>query len=218
MRIEHIVWDWNGTLFGDGAALIESTIEAFRMAGLPVVTRELYQRHHAQPIPLFYNRLAGRELSDAEQEALAGHFQVAYLRQRDTIPLTHDALVSLRRWQRAGRTQSLLSMYPHDDLMPLVRKAGIAEYFAVVDGLRGTERGRKAPHLRRQLDRLGLDPSTVLLVGDSVDDAVAARECGTRFRLYHAGRDALHARDHFAGMSIVDSLGEAVDGALSASQ
>ncbi|MBB5891040.1 HAD family hydrolase [Kutzneria kofuensis] len=212
--MEHIVWDWNGTLFGDGAALIESTIEAFHAAGLPAVTRELYQRHHAQPIPLFYNRLAGRELSDAEQAALAVHFQTAYVKRRDTIPLTHDALTSLQRWQGAGRTQSLLSMYPHDELMPLVQRTGIAGFFAAVDGLRDGERGRKAPHLRRQLDELGFDPSTVLLVGDSVDDAVAARECGTQFRLYHAGRDALHARDHFAGMSIVDSLGEAVDAAL----
>ncbi|GAA3437224.1 HAD-IA family hydrolase [Kutzneria kofuensis] len=214
MIVEHIVWDWNGTLFGDGAALIESTIEAFHAAGLPAVTRELYQRHHAQPIPLFYNRLAGRELSDAEQAALAVHFQTAYVKRRDTIPLTHDALTSLQRWQGAGRTQSLLSMYPHDELMPLVQRTGIAGFFAAVDGLRDGERGRKAPHLRRQLDELGFDPSTVLLVGDSVDDAVAARECGTQFRLYHAGRDALHARDHFAGMSIVDSLGEAVDAAL----
>jgi phosphoglycolate phosphatase-like HAD superfamily hydrolase len=214
MGIEHIVWDWNGTLFGDGAALIESTIEAFHAAGLPVVTRESYQRSHAQPIPLFYNRLAGRELSDAEQTALAGHFQTAYLRRRDTIPLTRDAKLSLQRWQGAGRSQSLLSMYPHDELMPLVHKAGIASYFTTVDGLRDGERGRKAPHLQRQLTRLGLEPSSVLVVGDSVDDAIAAQECGTRFRLYHAGRDALHARDHFAGMSIVDSLGEAVDAAL----
>ena len=25
---EHIVWDWNGTVFGDSRALIESTIDA----------------------------------------------------------------------------------------------------------------------------------------------------------------------------------------------
>ncbi len=214
MSVEHIVWDWNGTLFGDGAALIESTIAAFQAAGLPVVTRETYQRHHTQPIPLFYDRLAGRDLSEDEQAALAGHFQMAYLARRDSIPLTHDAATSLQRWRDTGRSQSLLSMYPHDELMPLVHKTGIADYFTIVDGLRTGERGRKAPHLRRQLDELGLDPSTVLLVGDSVDDAAAARECGTGFRLYHAGRDALHARDHFAGMSIVDTLGEAVEAAL----
>ncbi|QUQ68356.1 HAD family hydrolase [Kutzneria sp. CA-103260] len=214
MSVEHIVWDWNGTLFGDGAALIESTIAAFRAAGLTAVTRESYQRHHTQPIPLFYERLAGRDLTEDEQTALAGHFQTAYLKIRDTIPLSPGALTSLQRWRDTGRSQSLLSMYPHDELMPLVRKAGIADYFTIVDGLREGERGRKAPHLRRQLDELGLDPSTVLLVGDSADDAAAARECGTSFRLYHAGRDALHARDHFAGMSIVDSLGEAVDAAL----
>ena len=212
MRIEHIVWDWNGTLFGDGAALIDATIEAFRAVGLPAVTRERYQRLHAQPIPLFYNRLAGRELSDGEQEALMRHFQDAYVRRRDSIPLTHDAMDALRRWRGTGRTQSLLSMYPHDELLPLVDKAGITEFFAVVDGLRGGERGRKAPHLRRQLDELGVDPSAVLLVGDSADDATAAQECGTHFRLYHAGPDALHARDHFDDLQthIVDSLTEAV--------
>ena len=218
MSIDHIVWDWNGTLFGDSVALIEYTIEAFRASGLPVVTRELYQQHHTQPIPLFYDRLAGRELSEDEQLVLAGHFQTAYGQRRDTIPLTRDALASLTRWQETGRSQSLLSMYPHDELIPLVHKAGITDYFAAVDGLRDGERGRKAPHLRRQLNELGLDPATVLLVGDSVDDAVAARECGTGFRLYHAGADALHARDHFAGVSIVDTLGEAVDGALSGTQ
>ncbi|MFC0434764.1 HAD family hydrolase [Kutzneria buriramensis] len=210
MSIEHIVWDWNGTLFGDGGALIESTIEAFRTAGLPAVTRELYQERHQQPIPAFYDRLAGRQLSDDEQAGLAEHFRAAYLARRDTIPLTHDAEDCLRKWHGSGRTQSLLSMYPHDELKPLVAKAGIADYFTQVDGLRDGEPGRKAPHLRNQLGKLGLEPSTVLLIGDSVDDANAARECGTQFRLYHAGRDALHARDHFVGMHIVDSLSEAV--------
>ncbi|MFC0435094.1 HAD family hydrolase [Kutzneria buriramensis] len=215
MRIEHIVWDWNGTLFGDSVALIEATIEAFVAAGLPAVTRERYQRHHTQPIPLFYNRLAGRELSDAEQEVLARHFQDAYVRRRDSIPLTSDAVDALRRWQGTGRTQSLLSMYPHEELLLLVDKAGIGGFFAAVDGLQGTERGYKAPHLRRQLGKLGVNPSAVLLVGDSADDAAAARECGTQFRLYHAGADALHARGHFDELRghIVDSLTEAVEAA-----
>lgn len=39
MRIDHIVWDWNGTLFDDGDALVQATIDAFAAAGLSTVTR-----------------------------------------------------------------------------------------------------------------------------------------------------------------------------------
>ena len=67
MSIEHLVWDWNGTLFGDGRALIESTIEAFAAAGMPPITRELYQRHHSQPI-----RGDPRSVGDPSDPALSG--------------------------------------------------------------------------------------------------------------------------------------------------
>jgi len=91
MTVEHIVWDWNGTLLGDGPALIEATIEAFRECGLPVVTREFYQLNHVQPIPLFYERLAGRTLTDAEHSRLAAGFETAYGKRRAAVTLTGRA-------------------------------------------------------------------------------------------------------------------------------
>jgi phosphoglycolate phosphatase-like HAD superfamily hydrolase len=210
--VQHVVWDWNGTIFGDSKALIDSTIDAFRDAGMEPITREGYQRHHVQPIPLFYDRLAGRTLSPAEQRLLDQHFQVAYLRRRETIRLTYDAVDALTLWRDAGGGQSLLSMYPHDRLVPLVEKSGITGFFSAVDGLVGEESGRKAPHLRRHLEKVGVSPDRVLVIGDSADDARAARECGAACLLYHAGEDALHAIDHFddLGVPIVHSLTEAV--------
>lgn len=210
--VEHIIWDWNGTLFADGGALIDSTIEAFDSAGLDRISRHDYQTRHRQPISSFYDKLVGRSLSDVEQGHLDAGFQAAYLKRRDGIVLTHDAIDALTDWREAGGGQSLLSMYPHDRLLPLVDKFGIGAFFKRVDGLVGTEIGRKSPHLKRHLDRLGVPAARVLLVGDSVDDARAARECGVSCILYHAGPDSLHALDHFdqLGVPIVESLREAV--------
>jgi phosphoglycolate phosphatase-like HAD superfamily hydrolase len=209
MTVEHIVWDWNGTLLGDGAALIESTIEAFRVCGLPAVTRESYQRHHVQPIPLFYSRLAGRALTESEQDRLAAGFRTAYEKRRTTVTLTADALPALDRWAAAGGRQSLLSMYPHDLLMPLIQGFGIARFFTRIDGSVGRDLSRKAPFLARHLRGQGIDPARTVLIGDSVDDVAAAEECGVRCIVYHAGADALHDRSHFAS-AVAPSLLAAV--------
>jgi phosphoglycolate phosphatase-like HAD superfamily hydrolase len=111
-------------------------------------------------------------------------------------------------------------MYSHADLVPLVTAAGIAPYFARIDGSTGTDLAHKAPHLALHLRRLGLEAQQVLLVGDSVDDADAARECGVRCIVYHAGEDALHARGHFTelGVPVVSSLQAAVDAAVDAAR
>jgi phosphoglycolate phosphatase-like HAD superfamily hydrolase len=211
--VEHIVWDWNGTIFGDSIALIEATIDAFRECGMSPVTRADYQRHHTQPIPTFYEHLAGRALTDDEQQRLDRAFRSAYARHRATATLTVDAIAALTRWSATGGRQSLLSMYPHDELVMLVDLAGIADFFVRIDGSTGRDVARKAPHLARHLRRQGLTPARTLLVGDSVDDALAARECGVHCVIYHPGADALHTRDHFAdlGVPLVATLEEAVE-------
>ncbi len=216
-RVQHIIWDWNGTILGDSGALIAATIDALQACGFPPITRADYQRHHCQPIPLFYERLIGRTLGNQEQQRLDERFREAYARHRTAVSLTTDASAALRRWAATGATQSLLSMYPHPELMPLVNAAGIASYFARIDGSTGTDLAHKAPHLARHLGHLGLEAQQVLLVGDSVDDARAARECGVRCVIYHAGENALHARGHFADLEVpvVSSLQAAVDAAFS---
>jgi phosphoglycolate phosphatase-like HAD superfamily hydrolase len=216
MAIDHLVWDWNGTILGDSRALIAATIDAFRVCGLHPITLADYQRHHVQPIPLFYERLAGRVLTEQEQARLAECFMTAYAKHREAVTLTADALVALQQWAAAGHGQSLLSMFPHAALTPLVTAMGVAPFFARVDGSVGPDVSAKAPHLARHLEILDLKPDRVLLVGDSVDDARAAAACGVRCLLYHAGDDALHARDHFTGLgvTVVGSLREAVEVAL----
>jgi phosphoglycolate phosphatase-like HAD superfamily hydrolase len=213
----HIVWDWNGTILGDGRALIGSVAAAFSSAGLPVVDARTHQSHFRRPITEFFDRLAGRRLSAAEHRALRSRFDEAYETFSPEITLAAGAEAALRQWRDAGHTQSLLSMCPQDVLLPQVERWGILGYFVLVDGFQGRGPDVKAWHLKEHLVSLGLARlDEIVLIGDTLDDALAAVEVGVDCIVYHSGEDALQDRAHFAELDVlvVDSLTGAVGHAL----
>lgn len=212
MTSGHIVWDWNGTLLDDGEAMIGAVIAAFADAGL-VVTVEDHQRLFTRPIATFCERLASRPLAEPELAALLGRFDEHYEQAVPGLALAADAEVALAGWAATGGTQSLLSMCPHDVLVPLVRAAGLTGSFRHVQGRDGGFADTKAAHVRAHLRELGdPDPGRVVFIGDTVDDVAAAASVGARCVVHHSGRTALHARDHFAesGAPLVGTLTDAV--------
>ncbi|MEV5525524.1 HAD family hydrolase [Streptomyces prunicolor] len=206
----HIVWDWNGTLFHDNDAIIGATNAAFAELGLTPITMEEYRALYCVPVPKFYERLLGRLPTDAEWEVMDVTFHRYYAEHRVVCGLTEGAADLLAGWRTAGRSQSILSMYGHDELVPLVREFGIEPHFIRVDGRTGPSGGSKAEHMVRHLGALAdVDPARTVVIGDAADDAVAALHVGARAVLYTGGS---HSRVSLEGVGVpvVDSLAEAV--------
>lgn len=206
----HIVWDWNGTLFHDVDAVIGATNAAFAELGLEPLTLERYRELYCVPVPKFYERLMGRLPSEAEWELMDSTFHRYYTEHRVSCGLAEGVVELLAEWAAAGRSQSILSMYGHEDLVPLVRGFGIEPHFVRVDGRTGPSGGSKAEHMVRHLAALtGVEPARTVVIGDAADDAVAAAHAGARAVLYTGGshgRASLEA----VGVPVVDSLREAV--------
>lgn len=210
----HLVWDWNGTLFDDQHLVIDGLNAVLAEAGLDPVDLATYQRLYTRPVKVFYERLFGRGIGQLEWERLDLAYHRGYRAALDRAGLAADAAEALDRAGALGASQSLLSMWRHDELVPLVSRLGIAGHFARIDGLRGEGGGVKAPFLRAHLDRVtevrGDAPSEVLVVGDALDDAAAAAEVGAACVLYDGGS---HPRADLeaAGVPVADTLTEALE-------
>ncbi|MEU9133462.1 HAD family hydrolase [Kitasatospora sp. NPDC048540] len=208
----HIVWDWNGTLFHDMDAVLGASNAAFETIGISPLTLEQYREMYEIPIPRFYQRLLGRDPSQAEWEALDEAFHRRYAELSPACPLTEGVPGLLSGWREAGCSQSLLSMYEHERLVPVVEGFGLLEHFLRVDGRRGASGGRKAGHLARHLAELGpkVEPRHTVLIGDAADDAQAALEWGLHAVLYTGGSHT-RAKLEVVGVPVVDTLAEAVE-------
>ncbi|MDH6126709.1 HAD hydrolase-like protein [Kitasatospora sp. GP82] len=208
----HIVWDWNGTLFHDMEAVLEASNAAFATMGIAPMTLQQYRESYEIPIPRFYERLLGRSPSSAEWEQLDGAFHDRYTELRGRCGLTEGAHGLLREWQSAGNTQSLLSMYEHEQLLPVVDAFGITQHFVRVDGRVGDAGGRKAGFLARHLAVLApqVEPRRTVLIGDAADDALAALESGAHAVLYTGGSNS-RSRLEKVGVPVVDTLAAAVE-------
>ncbi|MCT2591319.1 haloacid dehalogenase-like hydrolase [Streptomyces sp. N2-109] len=209
--ITHIVWDWNGTLLHDVHAVLEATNASFAELGLPSITLERYRELYCVPVPRFYERLMGRTPTEEEWEALDSSFHRHYWQRCDGVALTDGAAELLAERRREGHTQSLCSLAPHDLLVPLVRTHGIDGHFLRVDGALGPSGGGKADQMARHLSALQeVDRARTVVVGDAVDDALAAAHAGVGAVLYTGGS---HSRASLAtaGVPVVDTLLDAVE-------
>jgi phosphoglycolate phosphatase-like HAD superfamily hydrolase len=205
----HLVWDWNGTLLDDLAVVVRATNTTFAHVGGPAITAVEHRRKFRRPIADYYAEVLARPVGPEEFEQLNKVFHDAYQAAVARCDLAPDAREALRRWMG---TQSLLSMWYHDELVPTVEEFGLTGHFERIDGLRyplGGPVDHKGPYLSAHLEALGMDPASVVVVGDSVDDAHAAEAAGASCVLYSGGftdEAALRA----AGAPVVGSLVEAV--------
>ena len=208
----HLVWDWNGTLLDDLTLVVDATNACLALFGAGPTTAEEHRREFRRPVAAYYELALGRAVDEADFARLDRVFHETYGNGLSACALAADAHHALASWPG---TQSLLSMWFHDRLVPTIDRYGLAGYFVRVDGLRAeVGGGPKTPHLVEHLDALGVAGSDCVLVGDSVDDAGAAAAVGAACVLYSGGFtdvDRLRA----TGRPVAHTLTEAVQLALS---
>ena len=207
MARTHLVWDWNGTLLDDLSLVVAATNQAFATVGGRSLDSDEHRRTFRRPVAEFYAEILERAVDAEEFGRLDRIFHDAYRLGLTTTALAADAMHALKSWPGS---QSLLSMWFHSELVPAVETYGLTGVFSRVDGLR-TEIGGdlKAGHLARHLDEIGVPGDRAVLIGDSLDDALAAESVGAAAVLYTGG--FTHpARLRASGRPVADTLVEAV--------
>ncbi|MFF0345773.1 HAD family hydrolase [Kribbella sp. NPDC004875] len=206
----HVVWDWNGTLLNDNHAVLAAVNEVCAGFGRADLTWGEWQAAYARPMRVSYEQILERTLNEEEWAQVDKLYHERYDAILHTCELATGAHDVLRACTDSGRTQSLLSMWFHARLTPTVEHYGLTSYFTRVDGLPGdVGGGSKAESLLRHLEAQRLDPASVVLIGDVVDDAQAAQAAGTRCVLVSTGAMTVAALEA-TGAPVTGSIADAL--------
>ena len=210
----HVVWDWNGTLLDDLEVVIEAANIGLAEFGIDPLDEDRYRDHFTRPVRAFYDALFQRPVEEDEWLRLNHVFHVEYMARAHDAPLTADAVEAMDVVGREPEAQSLLSMSPQDWLERIVDRKGLSQRFATITGLSGETGGLKAAHMLAHISGLDLDPSRTVMIGDTPDDAIAARHVGAHVVLYDGGSHHLPVLQE-TDAPVAHSLVEAVEIAIS---
>jgi phosphoglycolate phosphatase-like HAD superfamily hydrolase len=206
----HIVWDWNGTLLDDNHAVVSAVNRVCAAFDREHIDIDEWRAVFSRPLVQCYERLLRRPLGEQDWARIDVLYHSAYRELLHTCGLAPGVLDALQDWVKTGGSQSLLSMWFHDELVPLVTEMGLLSFFDRVDGLRAeVGGGSKAEHLRSHLAAQELDAQDVVLIGDVLDDAYAAEQAGTHCVLVTTGV-MNRAKLEKSGFPVADSVHEAL--------
>jgi len=206
--LQHIIWDWNGTLLDDAAACVAALNVLLQRRGLPPVTPADYQRDFAFPVQAYYRRL-GFDFSREDWDALAAEYHAAYAVTSARAPLRRGARAVLRVLRQRDCVLSVLSACEINLLRRMMRERGVLEHFDHVYGRTDLYAHSKLELGHGLLAGAGLAPEVTLLVGDTTHDFEVARALGCACLLVPGGHQDL-ARLRSCGCPIVSDLEEVV--------
>ena len=150
--------------------------------GWPVPDREAVRRTVGFLLEDAYSMLTG-DLDPENQARFRALFsEVAVERQRQETTLLPGAAELLRGLKDRGVKTAIVSTKRGDTIQFILERLGLDDTVDIVIGSADVTRHKPDPEgLLFALDRLGVEPGEALFCGDTVLDAGAAKNAGTRF-------------------------------------
>ena len=205
MRAEHerrfklIVFDWDGTL-ADSTGIISHAIrEALRDMGEPVPDEEAARYVIGLGLADALRTVAPA-LPAARHSELVAHYRTHYLAAEQDIPMFAGAVDLLDELDRAGYFLGVATGKSRMGLDRVLTKNGLARRFHAT---RCADEGQPKPHpemLLHLIDRLGVERTETLMIGDTTHDLLLARNAGVPAVAVTYGA---HAREPLARLAPV---------------
>ncbi len=208
--------DLDGTLLDTAPEIAAAANAMLAGQGLPALPAATVRDFIGQGIPRLVERClqaAGLPLACERLEPALRSFGAHYAKLNGTMSRPFPGVVAgLERLRAAGLKLACVTNKAAAFTGPLLAKTGLAPYFdAVVTPDRmGARKPSPEPFLRA-CEALGAAPREAAVIGDSENDAAAARAAGCHLILvsygYNEGRDVRA----LACDGVAEAFGEAVD-------
>lgn len=203
MKYTHLFWDFNGTVFADMQAGLDSTNDMLLRRGLPLIDGlDEYRELFDFPIKDYYERI-GFDFSLEPYEVLAPLWVDIYNERSKSSTLVDGVRETIARAREAGLTQVLFSATEREMLLRQLSELGVSDRFDEVIGLDNIHAESKL-HLAKKW-RESHPEARILYVGDTIHDAENARILGADCLLFTGGHQS-ERRLSACGFPLIDSI------------
>lgn len=169
MKYKHIIWDWNGTLLDDVCLSIECMNKMLEKRNMKLINKDEYRELVNIPIIHYYEKL-GFDFGKEPFKELSYEFLKEFDSRIMECSLHESCIETLDVIRQKGISQSVLSATNKSTLYDSLEKYRILNYFNYVIGQDDHFAGSKIEKGKRLIEKLGVNPSKVLLIGDITHD------------------------------------------------
>ncbi len=174
---DHIIWDWNGTLFNDVELCADIMNMLLTQESLPNISIQKYKEIFTFPVIEYY-KIAGHTFEKKSFEILGKQFMAEYELRKGNYNLFPGVIELLSSLQEKNIQMHLLSAYEQQSLNKIIQLYRIDTYFQNVVGLDNIYANGKS-HLAHDLvKRINSNGKAgkILLIGDTIHDYEVAQE------------------------------------------
>lgn len=200
----YVLWDWNGTLLNDLWLALEIANAMLHRRGLPVMDAHRYRDIFDFPVAEYYRR-AGFDFEREPFPVLAEEFIGEFNRRVKECALHAGATDLLGAIAGEGKRQAVLSASHQESLTSTVELHGVTHHFDALQGLGDNLAVSKEAAGHALLATVDIDPTSVVLIGDTTHDFEVARGLGVACMLVADGHQA-PSRLAATGAPVVSSL------------
>lgn len=205
---DHIIWDWNGTLFNDVDLCVSVVNNLLAKYEMKNISKENYQEHFDFPIENYY-RNVGFDFSKKSFKELGREWMDEYEARKYEAGFYPDVLNALEYFSEKKIGQSILTAYQLNELLVMLKRLNIEKYFESKTGLDNIYAESKIEIGKKLIEELKPKYSSFLLIGDTKHDIEVAEELGIDVVIVARGHQSKH-RLQTNGAVVLDTINEVV--------
>ena len=175
--VEHVIWDWNGTLLSDVDHAVQIANELLTDHKLPLITREHYRQVFDFPVQKYYETL-GFDFEKASFASLCERFVSKFMAGVHKLPLVTVTEQVLHALHEKGVKQSVLSATDQGNLDKMMKDFKLEHIFDHVYGIDNLLAASKVDRGHQLLKISGVAADKTVIIGDTLHDLEVGQALG----------------------------------------
>nr|WP_319375377.1 HAD-IA family hydrolase [uncultured Methanoregula sp.] len=197
-----IILDFDGVVVESVAIKTEAFRELFSFSPEHVAEIENFHLQNGgmsryDKFEYIYRNILNERLTDEKKEELSERFSMLVMQKVIKAPFVYGAEIFIKKYSQKT-SLFIVSATPQTELEQILLGKGIISFFKKVYG----SPVKKQDHIRNIISQSQNDPSSVLFVGDAINDWRAANECHINF----IARDNSETKKMFLNLPNVEKI------------